>query len=550
VLSFLATPIALLMPLPLAIAVNELAGHHAVPGFLGAVLPSAATGSDTAVFALAACLFVVVSMLGRLQELGETVLATSTGEKLLLAFRARLFRHVQRLSLAFHDRRGTADSTYRIQYDAPSIQWIAVYGVTPFVTSAFMVAGMIYVTARLDAELALIALAVAPVLFVLTHVYRGRLRTRWSETKKLESSALGVVQEVLTGLRVVTAFGQEEREQDRFVTRSGEGTRARIRLAATEGAFTLLIGLVVAVGTAAVIFVGATHVRAGDLTVGAFVLVMGYLAQLYAPLSLMSKSLGTLQSSLASAERAFDLLDEVPDVRERPHASRLARARGAVDLRDVSFAYEPGRPVLHDLSLAVPPGTRVGISGTTGSGKTTLVSLLTRFYDPTGGAILLDGVDLRDYRLADLRNQFAIVLQEPLLFSTSIGENIRYARPDASDEAVAGAAAAAGAEAFVRLLPDGYETRVGERGMTLSGGERQRIALARAFLKDAPLLILDEPTSSVDVRTEAAIMGAMERLMEGRTTFIITHRLATLEHADLLLRVDAGRLVEAAAPAG
>jgi ATP-binding cassette subfamily B protein len=515
-----------------------------VPGFLDGVLPAAATRSSTAVFALAACLFVVVALLGRLQELGESVLATYTGEKLLLGFRTRLFRHVQRLSLAFHDRRGTADSTYRIQWDAPSIQWIAVYGVTPFLTAAFMLAGMIYVTARLDLVLAAVALAVAPILFALTHVYRHRLRTGWSETKKLESSALGIVQEVLGGLRVVTAFAQEDREQERFVARSGEGTRARIRLAVVEGTFALLIGLTTAIGTALVIYIGATHVRDGSLSIGALVLVMGYLAQLYAPLTLMSKSLGTLQSSLASAERAFALLDEVPDVAERQHARRLARAAGDVELRHVSFAYEPGRPVVGDVSLAVPRGTRVGISGRTGSGKTTLVSLLTRFYDPTGGAILLDGVDLRDYRLADLRNQFAIVLQEPLLFSTTIAENIRYGRTDADDEQVAAAAAAAGIHAFVSALPDGYATEVGERGMSLSGGERQRISLARAFLKDAPVLILDEPTSSVDIRTEEAIMDAMERLMEGRTTFMIAHRLSTLERCDERIELESGRLVQ------
>jgi ATP-binding cassette, subfamily B, bacterial len=272
--------------------------------------------------------------------------------------------------------------------------------------------------------------------------------------------------------------------------------------------------------------------------------VMGYLGLLYGPLNELSNSKATLQGALASAERAFSLLDKVPDVVERPDALPLVRASGTVAFRDVSFAYREDHRVLHDVSFEVYPGTRLGISGKTGAGKTTLMSLLTRFYDPTVGQVLLDGIDLRDYKLADLRNQFAIVLQEPVLFSTSVAENIAYARPEASKEEIVEAAKAANAHEFVVGLPRGYETEVGERGMSLSGGERQRIALARAFLKDAPILILDEPTSSVDTNTEAAIMEAMERLMRGRTTFMIAHRLSTLANCDARLQIEDGRVVK------
>jgi ATP-binding cassette subfamily B protein len=251
-----------------------------------------------------------------------------------------------------------------------------------------------------------------------------------------------------------------------------------------------------------------------------------------------------LQSHLASAERAYTLLDLEPDVTDRPGARPLTRARGAVAFRRVSFGYDGAQEVLHDITFELAAGTRVGIAGRTGAGKTTLTNLLTRFYDPSAGKILLDGIDLRDYKLADLRNQFAIVLQEPVLFSTNVAENIAYARPSASRDAIMEAAKAANAHDFIVALPDGYETEVGERGMRLSGGERQRIALARAFLKDAPILIMDEPTSSVDMRTEAAIMEAMERLMHGRTTFMIAHRLTTLEKCDLLLVIEDGRLVD------
>ena len=272
---------------------------------------------------------------------------------------------------------------------------------------------------------------------------------------------------------------------------------------------------------------------------------MGYLGQLYEPLKAMSRKASSLQSSLASAERAFALLSERPDVPERANARPLLRAVGALAFRHVSFAYGSGHPVLEDVSFDVPPGTRAAIVGTTGAGKTTLVSLLTRFYDPMAGAILLDGMDLRDYRLADLRAQFAIVLQEPVLFSASIAENIAYGHPGASDLDIVRAARAAEAHDFIARLPRGYATPVGERGMQLSGGERQRIALARAFLKDAPLLILDEPTSSVDVTTEAAILEAMDRLMRGRTAFLITHRPSAVVTCDVRLELEGGRLVEA-----
>jgi ATP-binding cassette subfamily B protein len=377
---------------------------------------------------------------------------------------------------------------------------------------------------------------------LLTHVYGRRLRRRSREVRKLESATLAVVQEVLAAVRVVKAFGQEDRERDRFVRQSEEGTRARLRVTLASGVLGLLVGLTIAGGTAAVLFLGVRHVQAGILTLGELLLVMAYLAQLYGPMETVSKKVADLQASLVGAERAFALLDEAPDVRERPDARPLARAEGAVTFRDVSFAYPDNPPVLHHVSFTVEPGTRVGIEGTTGAGKTTLVSLLTRFYDPTAGQILLDGVDLRDYRLADLRHQFAIVLQDAVLFSATVADNIAYARPDATDAEIIAAAKAANAHDFISRLPQGYETLVGERGMRLSGGERQRLALARAFLKDAPLLILDEPTSSVDSRTEGLIMDALERLMRGRTTFIIAHRLSTLASCDVRLRVEHGRL--------
>ena len=543
-LSLLGTPLALLTPLPLAIAVDTVIGLRPLPTILAMLLPAAIKESERTVLAMAVGLVIVVALLNQLREFGASLLTAYTGERMLRDFRARLFRHVQRLSLSYHDDKGTADSIYRIQYDATALQNIIVIGVVPLFSSAITLVAMIYVTARINWTFALVGLAIAPLMLLASHAYRRRMRNQARTARRIESSALSVVQEVLGSVRVVRAFGQESREQARFVQKANEGMRARLQQEYLQGSYAIVLALLTAVGMASVLYLGVHDIKSGTLTLGNLLLVMGYLGQLYAPMRTIGKKMATMQSHFVGAERAFALLDEPPDVAERPNALPLERTSGAMTFCHVSFAYDSDRsPVLHDISFDVKPGTCVGVVGTTGAGKTTLVNLLTRMYDPTEGHILADGVDLRDYKIADLRNQFAIVLQEPILFSTSIAENIAYARPVASEDDVLAAARAANAHDFILSLPQGYETVVGERGMRLSGGERQRVSIARAFLKDAPVLILDEPTSSVDAGTEAAILEALNRLARGRTTFVITHRPSALTQCDTILRIEFGRLV-------
>ncbi len=537
-LSLVATPLALLMPLPLVLVIDGLSGYNPDPSSWRSFLAPPGVTFPTVFLAGAVALLVGLSLLDQLQKLAASGLGSYVGEKLLLAFRAEIFRHVQRLSLSYHDRRGSADSNYRVHWDAGAIQWIAIYGLAPLCTAGLTLVAMICITARIDVQLALVALGVLPVLFLVTFMASRRLRAGWERAKALESNAYGVAQEALTGLRVVKAFGQEDREQGRFVTQSGLGMRARVRLAFLDGVFGVLFGLTLAAGAGLVLFFGGRQVWNGSLRLGDLVLVMSYLAQLYVPVQLISRSVTTMQNALASAQRVFELLDEPTEVAEKADARPLRRAAGAVRFCNVSFAYGSSDVVLRDVSFEVPAGARVGITGVTGAGKTTIVSLLLRFYDPTAGQILLDDVDLRDYRLADLRNQFSLVLQEPLLFSTTVAENIAYARPAATEDEIREAAKAANAHEFIMRLADGYHTLVGERGMRLSGGERQRIALARAFLKQAPILILDEPTSAVDVRTEALMLQAMQRLILGRTVFLISHRSSALADCDMRLEIE------------
>src|SRR5205809_3054511 len=476
-----------------------------------------------------------------IQNLVKVLKINKVGNRMTLDVRARLFRQMQRLPVAYHDTMGAADSAYRTLNDAPMLRSFGIDSLIPLTTSILTLGAMILVMVFLDWELALVALLVSPLMFLLTFVFRPRIRAGWRKFRAAERAAMAVAQESLGASRLVKSYGQEERKNKELVSHYDASLSASLKVQVDSAVYSLLVGVLTAAGLAAVLYIGIGHVP-GILTLGSLLVVNYYVTQLYGPLRSVGQSILDIQMSLTGVERYRAVLDEKPDVPELPNAIPLARARGNIAFRNVSFAYTKDHSVLHDITFELPSGNRLGVVGPTGSGKTTLSTLLLRLFDPTEGVITLDDLDLKDYKLADLRNQYAVVHQETVLFSTSVAENIRFAKPNATMDEVIAAATAAKAQDFITNLPNGYDTLVGERGMKLSGGERQRISLARAFLKDAPILILDEPTSSLDVHTESAILDTIQELMKGRTTMMIAHRPSTLRDCNMILVLEDGRV--------
>jgi ATP-binding cassette, subfamily B, bacterial len=486
--------------------------------------------------------FLIIAV-GNATTVLSNYLGAKTEQNMVMDLRSDLFAHVQRLSFTFHDQRQTGALMSQINIQAASVGNIVMV-IPPIVEAAFTLVGMLAIALLIDWEVALLAMLVVPLLYWSFGVYGTRIVPRLRKVQELEWKSLSIVHESMAMLRVIVSFGREDYEHKRFREQGRTAVDERVKLTVSQSMYTLFVQTATAAGTSLVLGVGAWHVIEGKIAVGELIVLMTYIASVYQPLEQISTTVGMVHEELVQFNASLDLLDKEADVKEKPDAVELGRARGRVVARDVGFAYRGRRETLTDVSFEARPGERVAIVGHTGAGKSTLMSLLIRFYDPASGAVELDGVDLRDLKLSSLREQISVVLQEPLLFSGTIADNIRYGRLEAGDEDIVAAARAANAHDFVEGLPDGYLTELGERGAQLSGGERQRICVARAFLKDAPVLILDEPTSSIDSKTEGVILDALDDLMVGRTSFMIAHRLSTVRHADQILVLQAGRIVE------
>ncbi len=538
-LTIVLAVVALAEPWPLAFVLDSIIGHSPPPGWVAAIF-GGGTGGLILLAVFATLLLTLLA--GGLTVLNE-YLSTSVDQRMVLDFRSEMFQHAQRLSLGFHDDERTGILMYRINNQAAAMGEIVV-GLPNLAQSVLTIAGMAYISFQINHLLALLALGITPFIAYSTTFYTDRIEPRIYRVRGLGAMNLAIVYESMSMMRVVRAFGHEGREFKRFRKQGEEWVGATIGLTVRQTAFKLAVQLITSAGTAAVLGVGAYQAVNGQITAGQLLVVLSYINQIYQPLEDLTSTLTSFQQWFIGLRLAFDLVDTVPEVTEKPDARAIGRGRGEIEFDGVGFDYKTRPDALKDISFKVPAGRAVAIVGPTGAGKSTLVSLLPRFYNPQRGRVLIDGYDVRDLTLESLRKQFSIVLQEPLLFSGSILDNIRYGNPDASLEEVEQAAKAANAHDFITELPDGYETMLGERGTKIAGGERQRIAVARAFLRDAPILILDEPTSSIDSRTESVILEALDRLMVGRTTIVIAHRLSTARSVDEILVMNEGRLVQ------
>ena len=554
-IAVLATMIAkigvdLLKPWPLKVLVDYgLSGQALTPALaaIAGVLPGAETPEGLITWSVASTvlLFIAAWALG----VATAYANIGFGQRMVYDLATDLFAHLQRLSMTFHSRQSVGDSIRRVTTDCGCVSVIVKDALLPFAAAVISFVAMLFVMWRMDPSLTLVAVAVAPwLVLVLRRYMQPMLDTSYAQQES-EGRIYEVMERTLSAVPVVQAFGQEAACDRAFARVTGQAVDAALTSTAVGLKFKVLIGLGTAVGTAAIIWLGAQSVLAGRITIGDLLVFLAYLAALYGPLETLMYAPSTTQGAAGSAKRVLEILETRRDVDDRPGSRRLDKVNGHVRIDSVSFGYQPGRPVLHDVSLEVRPGETVAIIGPTGAGKSTIASLVPRFHDPASGRVTLDGVDLRDISLKSLRSHVSVVLQEPFLFPMSIADNIAYGRPHASRREIEDAARAANAHDFISRLPRGYDTVLGDRGTTLSGGERQRLAVARAILKDAPILILDEPTSSIDAITEGALFDALDHLIAGRTTIIIAHRMSTIAKADRVVVLANGAVVETGPPA-
>jgi len=544
VVSVVEVAFGALTPWPMKVVVDNVLVGHPLPAWARAIVVPLGGGSAVGLLAIVLIAGLVLQVASEFVSMWHTQIQVATGQRMVYDLRAALFAHLQALNMRHHDSVSAGDAVYRLDADAYCIDNIVMTGFFPLASAALTLVVMLTILIRLDATLALLALLVVPFLYAILRVYTTPLGERAEHVKELESTLSERLYETFSAIRVIKSFARETYERQRFGRRAGETMHARIRLTWQESLFSVGITSVTIVGTALVLWVGGVLVLRGELTLGSLLVVIAYLESVYGPLSAIAHTAGSLQEAFASARRVRRTLDVTPEVVETARPGLAADSiHGHVVFDRVSFAYETQHDILHAISFEAHPGETVALVGLTGSGKTTAVSMIPRFYDPHGGRVLIDGRDVRDYDLRALRERIALVQQDPVLFRGTIAENIRYGRLNATDEEVRAAAIAAHADEFVARLERGYDSEMGESGSGLSGGERQRLSIARAVLKDAPILILDEPTSALDAISEEIVFSALRRLRKGRTTIVIAHRLSTIRDADRILVLDRGRIV-------
>jgi ATP-binding cassette subfamily B protein/subfamily B ATP-binding cassette protein MsbA len=538
-LNILAIALGLLRPWPFAHIVD-----HVLPGKATVILGHDLSHWGTPQVILALCAAMVgIHLLAGLLNLLAGVVFLRVGLHALLRLRTEIYACLHALPLKFHDQRRSADSSFRVAYDSQSIQTFYAKAVFLF-QSSFSIASTFLLMWWIDWQLTLLSLVVVPFMVLVMLGYAKRIRTASTHIAERESEVLTVAQEGLSSVRMVQAFGREEHEVAQFQSSARQSLEANLRMNFVSMKSALIISSLIALSTAAMYWLGSNHVLDGTLKLGQLIYISSLLLLLYQPLEALTQVAWALETAAAGATRCFEVLDRENDVPDAPGATDLSSARGEIAFEHVTFGYDPARPILRDVNLRLAPGQTVAFVGGTGAGKSTLLSLVPRFYDPVEGRVLLDGHDLRSLTKKSLRRHISLVLQDTLLFSTTIRENIAYGRPEATEEEIIEAARRAQAHDFIMALPEGYRSQVGERGGHLSVGQRQRIGIARAFLKNAPILILDEPTSALDPTTEAAIMQTLEALMRGRTTLIITHRIATVHGVDKIVVLGPGGVVE------
>jgi ABC-type multidrug transport system fused ATPase/permease subunit len=537
-----------LQPWPLAIVIDYVLGTNTFPAHLfGIPVQSIVTalthGNRFTLLLMVVIAGVALQITNQFVSAYGTQVQVDTGQRMVYDLRYRLFQHLQGLALHHHVTTSTSDAVYRVDVDAYAIENLVMSGVFPLATAVVTLAVMFSILLKQDTTVALLSLTVVPFLYLCLRYYTSTLVNREERVKELESKLLERLYETFSAMRLVKSFAREPYEANRYARAGEETMRGRIAITWQQSMFSVVVSTITILGTALVLIVGGVHVMRGELKIGELTVVISYLGAVYGPLSSIAHTTGQLQGAIAGARRVRAMFALVPETNDAPDAVDADRVHGDIQFSDVTFSYPDGTQVLRNISFTAKPGEMVALVGLTGAGKTTLVSLIPRFYDPTGGQVLIDGVDVRRYRIRSLRERIAIVLQDPVLFSGTIADNLRYGRLDAAPEEIQEAARAAHAHEFISRLAKGYDTEIAEAGGSLSGGERQRLSVARAILKNAPVLILDEPTSSLDAISEEIVFSALRRLRTGRTTIVIAHRLSTVRDADCILVLDGGQIV-------